>query len=187
MTILLMLELVVFGAFAIEEFLLIKPVSTVAQSDPVSRRLEMAAMWWPGVGMALTAATVRRFGGVRWGGIVNALGFVTCLAALMLRYWSRRTLGRYFTIGVVKQENHRVVREGPYVVIRHPAYLGLVLFYLGVPILTGNWFGLAVLSAPALAIFSALTLVEDRRLTELLGEPYRKYRTQVARWIPGLW
>jgi len=51
----------------------------------------------------------------------------------------------------------------------------------------GNWFGFAVLSIPALAIFLSLVLVEDRRLSELLGEPYRSYRQQVARWIPGVW
>jgi protein-S-isoprenylcysteine O-methyltransferase Ste14 len=186
-SILLALEFIVCIAFVIEEFLLIKPVSTVSKSDPVSRRLELAAMWWPAVGMALTASTIRTLGGVRLGGALNALGFAMCAAALVLRYWSRRTLGRFFTIGVVKQDNHSVVRDGPYGIVRHPAYLGLTLFYAGFPMMIGNWFGFAVLSIPALAIFISLVLVEDRRLSELLGEPYRSYRHQVARWIPGVW
>jgi protein-S-isoprenylcysteine O-methyltransferase Ste14 len=187
MAALLILELVVCGALIVEEFFLIKPVSTVSQSDPVSRRIELAAMWWPGFGMAMTASTIRTLGGVRLGGLVNAAGFVMCMAAVCLRYWSRRTLGRFFTIGVVKQENHNVVRAGPYRHIRHPAYLGLTLFYIGFPMMIGNWFGFLILSIPALVIFVSLVIVEDRRLSELLGEPYRDYRRDVARWVPGLW
>src|SRR5436190_1159992 len=150
---LLVLELIACGGFFIEEFLLIRPVSTVSQSDPVSRRLELSAMWWPAIGIAVTAATFRRFGGIRAGGMLNALGFLLCTAGVVLRYWARRTLGQFFTIGIVAQRNHRVVRDGPYRLIRHPAYLGLVLFYVGFPLLTGHWPGLVILSTPALVIF----------------------------------
>jgi protein-S-isoprenylcysteine O-methyltransferase Ste14 len=187
MGVVLLLELTVFAAFAVEEFVLIKPVSTVSQSDPVSRRLELSAIWWPAFGMFITAATLGRFGGVRMGGLVNAVGFLMCVAGLVLRYWSRRTLGRFFTIGVVAQKDHTVVRGGPYRFMRHPAYLGLTLLYVGFPLTIGHWPGLLILSAPALLIFVLLALVEDERLSALLGAPYRDYRSQVARWIPGVW
>ena len=187
MGVLLILELTVCAAFGVEEFVLIKPVSTVSQSDPVSRRLERCAMWWPAFGMFVTAATLRSFGGVRMSGLVNAAGFLVCATGLVVRYWSRRTLGRFFTIGVVAQINHTVVREGPYRFMRHPGYLGLTLFYVGFPLTIGNWLGLLILSVPALLIFVLLALVEDERLTTLLGAPYRDYRSQVARWIPGVW
>lgn len=144
-------------------------------------------MWWPAVGMALTAATVGTFGGVRAGGVVNGAGLSLCVAGVCLRYWSRRTLGRFFTIGVVAQQNHIVIREGPYRFIRHPAYLGLVLFYTGFPLMIGSWLGLLVLSAPAFLIFVLLALVEDRRLSVLLGKPYQDYRREAARWVPGVW
>jgi protein-S-isoprenylcysteine O-methyltransferase len=187
MGLLLLLELTLFAAFAVEEFVLIRPVSTVSQSDPVSRRLELSAIWWPALGMAATAATLNKYGGVRMGGLVNTAGFLMCVAGLVLRYWSRRTLGRFFTIGVVAQKDHTVVREGPYRFVRHPAYLGLTLFYVGFPLAIGHWLGLVILSVPALIIFVPLALVEDDRLTELLGAAYRDYRSQVARWIPGVW
>jgi protein-S-isoprenylcysteine O-methyltransferase len=187
LAVLLILELIVCGAFVVEEFFLIKPVSTISQSDPVSRRLELSALWWPALGMALTAATLRKYGGIRAAGVVNAIGCFLCVAGIVLRYWSRRTLGRFFTIGVVAQQNHVVVREGPYRFMRHPAYLGLTLFYIGFPLMIGNWLGLLILAAPALVIFILLALVEDQRLTTLLGEPYRDYRRDVARWVPGVW
>jgi protein-S-isoprenylcysteine O-methyltransferase Ste14 len=175
------------AAFALEEFVLIKPVSTIARSDPLSRRIELLAIWVPAIGLGLTGATMRAFGGERLAGVANALGVVLCGSGIVLRYWSRKTLGRFFTIGVVHQEGHEVVRTGPYRWIRHPGYLGFVLFYVGVPLVIGSWLGALLLSAPALIIFVWLIVVEDRRLSEALGEAYVAYMAQSARLIPGVW
>src|ERR1044072_7397573 len=91
------------AAYILEEFVLIKPIFTIAQSDPVSRRVELWVLWIPAIGMGLTGMTLWTFGGVRLGGAVNALGGLLCVAGLTLRYVSRKTLGRFFTLGVVKQ------------------------------------------------------------------------------------
>jgi protein-S-isoprenylcysteine O-methyltransferase Ste14 len=175
------------AAYVLEEFVLIKPTSTIGQSDPVSRRLELAALWVPAGGIGLTGMTLWPLAGVRGAGVVNAMGGVLCAAGLTLRYVSRKTLGRFFTIGVVKQEGHTVVQNGPYRHLRHPGYFGFVLFYLGLPLLVGNWLGLAVLSLPALVVLILLVGVEDRQLAEKLGEPYREYQRRTARLFPGLW
>lgn len=174
-------------AFALEEFVLIKPVSTVELSDPLSRRVELLAIWVPALGIALCGAFAGAFGGQRFGGVLNAVGVGFCIAGLALRYWARRVLGRFFTIGVVRQEGHRVVREGPYRWARHPGYLGFMLFYLGLPLVVGSFFGLLVLTLPAVAIFVILVRIEDERMEEELGEPYSIYRRETDRLIPGLW
>lgn len=179
--------LILCALFALEEFVLIKPVSTVAQSDPLSRRVELLAIWVPAAGMALTGATLRLFGGVRGGGWLNLAGVALCLVGLGLRYWARRVLGRFFTIGVVRQEGHTVVREGPYRRVRHPAYLAFILFYCGLAAEAGSLVGLATLAIPALVIFPVLAAIEDRRMVEELGEPYALYRRESARLLPGLW
>ena len=151
-------------AFILEEFVLITPVSTIAQSDPLSRRIERAALWVPGMGMALTGFTASFVNGLWLAGAGNALGVLLSALGLGLRYWSRRTLGRFFTIGVVRQEGHRVIDSGPYRLLRHPGYLGFVLFYLGLPLVVENWLGLLPLSLPALLVFVLLVRVEDGRL-----------------------
>lgn len=178
---------VILIGFALEEFVLIKPVSTMAESDPFSRRLEWAAIWLPAIAIGITTATLKIFGGIRLGGVVNAGGFLLCVLGLCLRYWSRRTLGRYFTIGVVKQEGHVVVQDGPYRFVRHPAYLAFIMLYLGLPLLMGSWFGLLILSIPAVVIFVWLCLVEDKRLADAMGDEYREYMRRGARLVPGLW
>ena len=188
MFILVILLLLVSLAFAIEEFVLIKPASTIEQSDPISRRLEMMAIWIPAIGWGTTAATLVIFGGVRLDGVINGTGLALCMAGLALRYWSRRTLGGFFTIGVVKQKGHRVIREGPYGSVRHPAYLAFLFFYLGLPLLIGNWFGLLFLSLPAFIVFILLINVEDKYLAEGLGgSDYQDYRKHSARLVPGIW
>jgi protein-S-isoprenylcysteine O-methyltransferase Ste14 len=175
------------AAFAVEEFVLIAPVSTVAQSDAASRRVELLAIWVPALGMAVCGATMVRYGGVRLGGLVNGLGLALSVAGLALRYWSRRVLGRFFTIGVVRQEGHEVVRRGPYRHIRHPGYLGFILFYTGLPLLVGSWLGAVVLTLPSVVVFAVLVSIEDRRLEEELGGQYAQYKRESARLVPGLW
>ncbi len=174
-------------AFALEEFVLIKPVSTIAKSDPLSRRLELASIWIPAIAIGATTATLHLYGGIRFGGSINALGLLLCILGLCLRYWSRRTLGRYFTIGVVKQEGHVVIQSGPYRFVRHPGYLAFILFYLGLSLLIGSWFGLLFLSFPACLIFMWLSWVEDKRLAERIGDEYRDFSKTRARLVPGLW
>jgi protein-S-isoprenylcysteine O-methyltransferase Ste14 len=161
MTPILLLAILFTGAMAayvLEEFVLIKPRSTIAP-----------------------------FAGVRLGGAVNALGGLLCVAGLTLRYVSRKTLGRFFTLGVIKQEGHTVVEDGPYRYVRHPGYFGFAMFYLGLPLLVGNWLGLAVLSLPALVALIVLVGVEDKTLADQLGEPYRAYQQRTRRFFPGIW
>ena len=182
-----LLFIIMCALFALEEFVLIKPVSTIAESDPLSRKLELAALWVPAIGLALTGGTVRLFGALWIGGALNLLGVALCACGIGLRYWSRRELGRFFTIGVVSQDGHQVIRSGPYSVVRHPAYLAFILFYLGAPMIVGSWFGLVILSLPALLILVALIVVEDRKLEEKLGEAYSRYIADKPRLLPGLW
>ncbi len=173
--------------FSLEEFVLIKPMLTLDQSDPLSRRVETLAIWVPAVGMALCGATMGLFGGVRAGGAVNLIGIGLAAAGLGLRYWSRRVLGRFFTIGVVRQEGHRVVREGPYRTVRHPGYLGFLLFYTGLPLVVGSYVGLLLLSLPAAVVFVWLVVIEDGKMEAALGPDYTAYKADSARLLPGLW
>jgi protein-S-isoprenylcysteine O-methyltransferase Ste14 len=164
----------VLVAFALEEFVLIKPVSTIEQSDSLSRRLELTSIWLPAIAIGVTTARLHRYGGVRLGGSVNALGLLLCIVGLGLRYWSRRT------IRVVKQEGHVVIQSGPYRFVRHPGYLAFILFYLGLALLTGSWLGVLILSVPASLIFIWLSWVEDEQLAERIGDEYRHY-SEIAR------
>jgi protein-S-isoprenylcysteine O-methyltransferase Ste14 len=68
-------------------------------------------------------------------------GMVLLHAGLGLAIWARRHLGSYWSGHNVIRADHRVIRSGPYAVVRHPIYTGLVLAMLGTAIILGQWRG----------------------------------------------
>jgi len=94
-----------------------------------------------------------------------------------------------FAAPVVKvqaERHHHVVSTGPYAVVRHPMYSGIMLFFVGVPLLLGSWWGVAI--APAFAVLFAIRArIEERELVR--GLPgYADYAARVRyRLLPGVW
>src|SRR3989304_4283165 len=68
-------------------------------------------------------------------GALAAVGISSTSGGVAIRIVARRTLGRHFThrLGIVR--GHRLIRHGIYARVRHPAYLGAILFDLGTPLL----------------------------------------------------
>ena len=94
-----------------------------------------------------------------------------------------------FAAPVVKVQaarHHRVISSGPYAFVRHPMYSGVMLFFVGVPLLLGSWWGVAI--APVFAVLFAIRArIEERALVEGLPD-YADYAARVRyRLVPGLW
>jgi protein-S-isoprenylcysteine O-methyltransferase Ste14 len=95
---------------------------------------------------------------------------------------------RYFSAVIRIQEDrgHQVVDRGPYAVIRHPGYAGMIA---GVPLMAigfGSWWGFAFACAYSLLILRRVT-VEDQFLRANLSG-YPGYAARVtSRLVPGLW
>jgi protein-S-isoprenylcysteine O-methyltransferase Ste14 len=138
-------------------------------------------LMWP-LGRAVAPGAV--IGG---GWLVFALGAVVGWAGALLRWWSFLSLGKYFTVVVATSSDQPVIDRGPYRVLRHPSYTGLLLIFAGVGLMVGNWLGAV---AAVLLVLSALLhrlRVEERALTAELGEPYRAFAASRARLIPHVW
>jgi protein-S-isoprenylcysteine O-methyltransferase len=116
-----------------------------------------------------------------------AAGAVLVAAGYALRVWSVRTLGRFFKYRVVVQEGHEVVDSGPYRLVRHPSYTGMVLCSTGLGLMLGNWISLALAGLPTLIGFTWRLLGEEKVLLAELGESYRAYMERTKRLIPGVW
>ena len=90
------------------------------------------------------------------------------------------------TVRIQTDHGHRVIETGPYAYVRHPFYVGIVLYLFSAPLmLMSNWaFIPAILASVSLVI---RTILEDRTLyRELPG--YADYSTRVrVRLIPGIW
>jgi len=124
---------------------------------------------------------------IRPGAAAFAVGFVIVLAGLVLRGWSIKTLGAYFTGSVAVSSDQPVITAGPYRVLRHPSYTGLLLIMTGVGLASANWVGAAGMAVLTLAGLLWRIQAEERALLVTLGAPYRAYAAHHKRLVPLVW
>ena len=115
------------------------------------------------------------------------IGLVLLWGGISLRLWSFRTLGRYFTFTVQTSGDQPVISEGPYRVIRHPSYAGLLLVIVAVGLFIGNWWALLVLTVAVAGGLVFRIRVEERALLRDLGAGYRSYAATHKRLVPFVW
>ncbi len=89
-------------------------------------------------------------------------------------------------VRIQSERGHQAITIGPYRYVRHPMYVGMCLLDIGLPLLFGSWWGLAV-SGLMIATVVLRTALEDKTLQhELPG--YAEYVQQVRyRLVPGVW
>jgi protein-S-isoprenylcysteine O-methyltransferase len=114
-------------------------------------------------------------------------GLAAILAGLYLRRRALAVLGRHFSIKLQLRRDHRLVDSGPYRLLRHPNYAGLVLVMLGTALVLHSPLALG---AVFLLWFPALMLrigQEESALREHLGEDYVRYSERTWRLLPGVY
>jgi protein-S-isoprenylcysteine O-methyltransferase Ste14 len=175
--------LVTVAVAAVAELLLQIRTQAGGQRDPSYRWMLLCS--FAGVGLAFAAAGDGTLPGPRW--LPALVGLVAMWLGFALRFWSVRTLGRFFTVEVTVDAEQPVIDTGPYAHLRHPSYTGLLLLYLGLGIALDSY--LSVAAAVLLPLAAVVNRIEheERMLRRELGEPYRAYSTRTARLIPGIW
>ena len=119
--------------------------------------------------------------------LVSWTGLVVMWCGIGLRLWSFQTLGRYFTFTVQTSADQPVISGGPYRVIRHPSYAGVLVAAVGLGLVIGNWASLATLTvAIACGLVFRIT-VEERALSRDLGGRYQAYAQRRKRLVPFIW
>jgi protein-S-isoprenylcysteine O-methyltransferase Ste14 len=110
-----------------------------------------------------------------------------CVLGYALVVWA--TASNAFFSQIVRMQSergHTVATGGPYHYMRHPAYLGAMVYELAVPVLLVSWWALVISGLGSLLLIIR-TALEDRTLqAELTG--YMDYARQVRyRLMPGIW
>jgi protein-S-isoprenylcysteine O-methyltransferase Ste14 len=83
------------------------------------------------------------------------------------------------------KEGHTLVRTGPYRIVRHPIYTGLLLAVIGTAVAIGEWRGVLAIIFVLIGFLRKIR-VEEERMSENFPE-YAEYRQQTAVLIPLLY
>ncbi|HZP86958.1 MAG TPA: isoprenylcysteine carboxylmethyltransferase family protein [Burkholderiales bacterium] len=111
------------------------------------------------------------------------IGALMTAAGLLFTVWARICLGRNWSAVVTIKRQHELVETGPYSLVRHPIYTGLLVAFIGSALARGEWRGvLAVLIAWA-ALWRKLRL-EEAWMIQRFGEPYIAYCRRVPMLVP---
>jgi len=139
------------------------------------------------IGVANLTPHVVPAAAIRPAPVAFAAGMVVLLAGLVLRGWSFKALGQYFTHTVMVSPDQPVIATGPYRVLRHPSYTGVILAGIGVGLASANWADLAGLLLLTLTPLLWRIHVEERALAATVGDRYRAYAAQHKRLVPLVW
>ena len=115
------------------------------------------------------------------------LGFVFIVIGFAIILWAMRE-NKFFSsvVRIQKERGHYTITSGPYRLVRHPGYLGSIIYMLGLPFALASYW--AIIPAIATNIIAVIrTTLEDRTLKkELKG--YAPYVERVQyRLLPGIW
>jgi protein-S-isoprenylcysteine O-methyltransferase Ste14 len=123
---------------------------------------------------------------IPWG-VAFCIAIPVMWVGVAFRLWSIHTLGRYFRGVVHVQEDHRVIQHGPYRILRHPAYAGVLLAVVGLSLLLNNILAIVILLACVFGGVYYRIRVEEHVLTTELGAAYATYAARTSRLVPGVW
>jgi len=104
-------------------------------------------------------------------------------AGLLFSVWARVYLGRNWSGVVTIKQGHELIDTGPYALVRHPIYTGLLVAFIGSAMALGEWRGLLAVLIAWAALWRKLRL-EERWMTERFGEQYVAYCQRVPALVP---
>jgi protein-S-isoprenylcysteine O-methyltransferase Ste14 len=113
------------------------------------------------------------------------IGLTVLISGILLREWSIWVLGKYFTVRIQVSDNAKLVTEGPYKYIRHPAYTGGFLTFAGIPLAIGTWSGALVAVIVSMIAYQYRIRIEEEALKEAFGSEYEEYKKRTWKLLPG--
>lgn len=151
-----------------------------------SRSLRMI---WRTIGIALAVTVISRslhpsplFSG-KW---FEILAITMMVSGLAMRWYPVAYLGKQFTVNVAIIEGHRLITTGPYSLVRHPSYTGLLVIFAALAIHSNHPVGLIALTIPLLVAVGNRIRIEEKAMAEAFGSEYEEYRSRTKKLVPGI-
>jgi len=138
------------------------------------------------VALILVYIPIRGFGRyVPPSAFVMIAGLIVQSVGLFIAVWARRHLGRNWSGAIAIKVEHQLIRSGPYRLLRHPIYAGLLAMYIGPALVTGEWLALIGVAMASFAYWRKIRL-EETALDTAFGADYDSYRRETWALVPGL-
>lgn len=115
--------------------------------------------------------------------IVQITGALITFLGVVFAIWARRVLGSNWSGEITLKKEHQLVQSGPYALVRHPIYTGILLGVLGTGIATGELRGLIAFGLCFLGFFFKLRIEEELMQQQFPGQ-YADYKTRVKMLVP---
>lgn len=153
---------------------------TISVTKPFNQKIRIAALRLTFAALIPLVAV----GGSRWdampavSGLLETLGILAILVAVLGRFWSILYIGG--------RKNAVVMQDGPYSICRHPLYLFSTIGTFGFGLMMGSIFTALFLGGVAFLILSLTAEREEAYLRQAFGPKYDAYARRVPRMLPAL-
>jgi protein-S-isoprenylcysteine O-methyltransferase Ste14 len=117
------------------------------------------------------------------GTLTGLVGIAVTLAGLGFAIWARLHLGINWSGQPMIRIDHKLVRSGPYNIVRNPIYTGILIAMAGTTIVVGEFWAMAVTVILLLAFLMKIRM-EEKILQEEFGESFIQYKKEIKSLIP---
>jgi len=146
---------------------------------------------WLLIGVSIAAGIylgTRGIGYIASGSLaISVAGLVLIFLGLVIRWTAIMTLRKHFTVNVNIGDNHELIDTGVYRFVRHPAYTGSLVSFLGLGLTFSNWLCTLVIFVPIFFAFAYRIRVEEQALSEHFGDKYEQYCQRTRRLLPMIY
>ena len=109
---------------------------------------------------------------------------VVVLLGISFTWWARIHLGRFWSNAITHKEGHRIVDTGPYGLVRHPIYTGLILAILATGVAVAMWTSLLGALLISFGQWRKARMEENFLRTKMGPEAYGPYSRRVPMIVP---
>jgi protein-S-isoprenylcysteine O-methyltransferase Ste14 len=111
------------------------------------------------------------------------LGAALTFAGIAFAVWARVWIAGNWSTDVTLKRDHELIVSGPYALVRHPIYTGVLLGLLGTALAVGEWRAALAVVLAAAAYWRKLG-IEEAVMRRQFGEAYARYAARVPALIP---
>lgn len=115
---------------------------------------------------------------------ISFAGVIIVILGIWGRNYSIKFLGRYWSGDIEIKNGHRIIKEGPYALMRHPAYLAMILNGVGLCLIPNSYYSLLFTFLCYVPALLARMYLEESIFIKEFGQEYLDYKKEVYAMLP---